>query len=331
MELTWLDPDDLRHRDMAGAVALLEAARAHDCPHEPLSTVASFTARLLIGWDGDPEHAAVTRDERGRVVGLLLVSLPRWDNRHLGYLEVTVDPRVRRRRLGTALFEAGVARVRAEGRRVVMTGTLEDAPGVAFAEAMGLDRASDDVQRCQDLTALDWGRLDAICADAVLKAAAYELVRLPTVVPEALMPQLVHLTEAINDAPTDDLDIEDEVYSPARLRAFEAGQAARGRRTYRLVARERATGVLVGQTLVAVDAEHPHFGWQFDTSVVREHRGHRLGLALKAGMLRWLTEEEPQLRTLHTWNAASNAHMIEVNEALGYRVVARAGEWQRHL
>ncbi len=37
-------------------------------------------------------------------------------------------------------------------------------------------------------------------------------------------------------------------------------------------------------------------------------------------MVAWLAEVEPQLAELTTWNAASNAHMIEVNELLGYRV-----------
>ena len=34
---------------------------------------------------------------------------------------------------------------------------------------------------------------------------------------------------------------------------------------------------------------------------------------------------------LDTWNAASNAHMIGVNEALGYQVIATATGFQRHL
>jgi hypothetical protein len=34
---------------------------------------------------------------------------------------------------------------------------------------------------------------------------------------------------------------------------------------------------------------------------------------------------------IETWNAASNAYMIGVNEALGYREVARAIDWQKHL
>jgi hypothetical protein len=65
--------------------------------------------------------------------------------------------------------------------------------------------------------------------------------------------------------------------------------------------------------------------------VARAHRGHRLGLLLKAGMLLWLAEAEPRIETVDTHNAESNNHMISVNEALGYRVMARAVEFQGPL
>jgi RimJ/RimL family protein N-acetyltransferase len=139
------------------------------------------------------------------------------------------------------------------------------------------------------------------------------------------------MTAAINDAPTDDIDWEDEVFSPERLRDFERSLAEHGRRVYRLAARHRATGDLAGQTIVAVDTELPWLGHQLDTSVLREHRGHRLGLLLKGTMLHWLAEEEPQLLEIDTWNAASNDHMIAVNEALGYRVVGTATGFQVHV
>jgi len=48
-------------------------------------------------------------------------------------------------------------------------------------------------------------------------------------------------------------------------------------------------------------------------------------------MLRWLATDEPQVRRMDTWNAASNDHMIAINELLGYRVVAHGITWQRHL
>ena len=145
------------------------------------------------------------------------------------------------------------------------------------------------------------------------------------------MPAVVDMLSAINDAPNEDLDIEDEVFSAERYRDFRTAQDAFGRRIYQLAARHRTTGVLAGHTVVAVDGDTPFYGHQYDTSVLRDHRGHRLGLLLKLGMVQWLAEAEPQLRTLDTWNTASNQHMIGVNEALGYRVVAKAIAFQRHL
>ncbi|MGH8776506.1 MAG: GNAT family N-acetyltransferase [Jiangellaceae bacterium] len=332
MELTWLDPCHLDSGDLDGAVALLEAARVVDCPHQLGQTVSSYAALLRHGWDGDPPFAAVARDGGGRrVVGVLELWLPRWDNTHAGSVEVTVDPAARRRGLGRQLFEAGVERTRADGRRLVLSESWDAPAGVGFAKAMGLDRASEEVKRRQDMLAVDWARLDDEYAAAENRASGYELVRMPGATPDGMLAAVVAMTEAINDAPTDDLDIEDEVFSPERIRAFETAQDAYGRRTYRLVVRERATGVLAGHTMVGVEVNRPWYGSQYDTSVLRSHRGHRLGFLLKIAMLRWLRDAEPQLRTLDTWNAASNTHMIRVNEVLGYDVVATAIDWQRHL
>ncbi len=329
MELTWLDPDHLADRDVAGAVAVLAAADALDWPHEPARTVSTFVSDLRPGWDGDPAQTALIRDGRGRVTGVLEVTLPPWDNLHLGYLAVTVDPCRRRQGIGRRLFEAGLDGVREAGRTLVVAESLDRPDRVAFAKAMGLDRASEEVERAQDLVGLDRDRLEAVRAAAERRAAGYEMLRLPGPTPEEMLADVVSMTGAINDAPTDDLDIEDEVYSPERIRAFESAQAARGRRIYRVVARKRESGALAGHTQVGVEGETPGFAWQLDTSVVRAHRGHRLGLLLKIAMVQWLEEAEPQLRTILTWNAASNEHMIEVNEVLGYRVVANGASWQR--
>jgi GNAT superfamily N-acetyltransferase len=331
VDLTWLDRDRPDARDVAGAVAVLEAARLVDCPHELPLTVSRFVADMQHGWDGDPGDPAVTRDADGRVIGVLQVHLPHRDNLHAGFVEVTVDPEVRRQGLGRALLDAGIERLRADGRRLCLVECFDNPHSLTFAKSMGFDPAIVEVKRRQDLRRLDAARLDREHAATERVAADYELDRMPATIPDELMAAVVNMVSAINDAPTDDLDIEDEVFSPERQRAFETAQAAHGRRMYQLVARHRATGVLAGHTQVGVDAEHPWYGEQFDTSVLREHRGHRLGVLLKIGMLRWLAEDEPQLRVIDTWNAGSNEHMIAVNETLGYEVVATATEFQRHL
>ncbi|MGI8802529.1 MAG: GNAT family N-acetyltransferase [Solirubrobacteraceae bacterium] len=312
-------------------MAVQEAARVADSPHWPSTTVTAFRARLRHGWDGDPDDVAVVRDADGRVVAVLAVGLPRWDNTHVGAVDVTVEPASRRRGLGRALFPAGVDKVREQGREVLMSGSFDHTSGVGFLEAMGLKRASQEAERRLDLWALDERRLRDEYAGAERVAGAYELVRMPGPVPDEHLDAVVAMTAAINDAPTDDLELEDEVCSPRRIRAFEAAQSAHGRRLYRLVARERSGGELAGHTMVAVESESPWWGWQFDTTVVPAHRGNRLGLLLKIAMLRWLATDEPQLRTVDTWNATSNTHMVHVNEVLGCHVVAHASEWQTHV
>lgn len=331
MEISWIDPAHPAAIDVAGAVAVLEAARQVDSPHQLNSTVNNFLAGIRHGWDGEPARTAVARQPGGPVVAVFGVGLPMRDNTHAGEVSVTVDPASRRQGIGGQLFAAGVEQLRTAGRTLVLADCWDGSAGVLFAKAVGLDRASEGIMRRQHLRMVDHEQVSGLAAEAHRHAADYDLLRLPGKVPDHLLDAVATLTEAINDAPTDVLDVENEVFSPDRIRAFDSAQEAYDRRIYRLVARHRASGEPAGHTVVAVPAQQPWQAWQLDTSVVRTHRGHRLGLLLKAEMLGWLREAEPQLHRLDTWNAASNAHMIEINELLGYQVIAGAIEWQRRL
>jgi GNAT superfamily N-acetyltransferase len=331
VDITWVDASDPRPDDVAGAVAVLEAARLVDAPHEQPCTVRAWLATVQHGWDGEPPLPAVARDDTGRVVGVLHLGIPERDNRHAGWVDLVVDPSARRRGVGRALFEFATTRLRELDRTVVIADMFDSPAAEGFAKCLGLDAAGRDVKRRQDVWALDPSRLAAAASDARTGAAAYELVRIPVPAPAELVPAVLRMIEAINDAPTDDLKIEDEQFSAERLADFYTAQQAAGRRIYHLAARHRETGELGGHTVVAVESDLPYLGHQEDTSVLREHRGHRLGLLLKTGMLEWLADSEPQLRSLDTWNAASNSHMIAVNEQLGYEVVATSTSYQQTL
>ena len=145
------------------------------------------------------------------------------------------------------------------------------------------------------------------------------------------MAPVLEMFAAINDAPTDDLDVEDEVFSADRLRAFHAAQEAQRRRVYQLAARHRDSGVLVGHTMVAVEGDRPHYGHQLDTSVLAEHRGHRLGMLVEVAALRALQAASPSTRLVSTWNADSNRPMIAVNEALGFGPAGTGSSWTQRL
>ena len=78
--------------------------------------------------------------------------------------------------------------------------------------------------------------------------------------PTSCWPTLAEATAAINDAPLDDLEIEDEVFTADRVRAYERAQLDSGYRFYRIIARHRATGEIAGLTVVTVDSENPCVG-----------------------------------------------------------------------
>src|SRR5690606_20989594 len=66
----------------------------------------------------------------------------------------------------------------------------------------------------------------------------------------------------------------------------------------------------------------------YDTAVVPEHRGRRIGIWVKAAMLDWLAGTRPGVREIETDNAGDNVHMLAVNEELGFRVERESMEYQ---
>jgi GNAT superfamily N-acetyltransferase len=135
----------------------------------------------------------------------------------------------------------------------------------------------------------------------------------------------------ITDMPLGELALEEEHWDADRLREDTARRRESGRRLVETAARHRPTGRLVGFTQVSVADEEPTLGHQEDTLVLSEHRGHGLGLRLKAANALLLHETMPEVTTIRTWNADDNAPMLAVNERLGYALDAYARQWQKIL
>ncbi len=328
MDIAELSADDLDH--VEGQVALRNAVCRAESPWVHPMTVSKMQGIMRYGWDLEVgRHFGGFVG--GRMVALGVVHTSEWDNLDLAWLDLRVHPDSRGRGHGLAMQEHLEQVALTMGRTKLGSDAWEGSPGVAFAERSGYVAASKAVNRRQHLSDIPLERIKELYADAEAAATSYELVRLVGRTPDDMIDQVAEMSAAINDAPLDDLDIEDEVYAPQRIRNYESALELRGQRFYRLLARHRDTGELAGHTIVAVPEEQPELGDQHDTSVVRSHRGHRLGLLLKSGMNLWLAEVEPQLQTVDTWNAESNDHMVAVNEQLGYRWMGREVQLQKRL
>ncbi|NUR05593.1 MAG: GNAT family N-acetyltransferase [Nocardioidaceae bacterium] len=331
--MSTLDIHGYDAEDAAAARAAMEifnASSAVDAPWEHPWLPELFQGFVRRGWDGEaPAPYLATLD--GEPVATALLHTSERDNTHLAWLWMAVRPDHRRRGHGSTVLERMVEEARSRGRTSLGADGWESERTLAFAARHGLEKKSQAIMRRQHLQELEPHLLQKLYDEAAPHAVDYELVRIAGRTPPELAEAMAELMSAINDAPTDDLDIEDEVFTAERLADYETSSIERGNRLYRLVARHRQTGALGGHTVVAVDEYRPQYADQHDTAVARDHRGHRLGLLLKAAMLQWLAEVEPQVETVDTWNAESNDHMIAVNEQLGYRVMGRELQFQRSI
>ncbi|HET6938144.1 MAG TPA: GNAT family N-acetyltransferase [Nocardioides sp.] len=328
MEIQRFGPDDTDR--LQQYVEVVNAARAVDSPWQRPATLRSERGRFRYGWDGEVEAPYVGLDG-DRPVAIGRVATTDYDNLHLAWLGVQVHADHRRRGHGTAMLEAMVEETKARGRTTIGIDGWDDEGARGFAAHHGLEQKSAAIQRRQLPAELDWAEIERLHKDAAAAASAYDVVRRQGRTPDEELEELAVMASAINDAPTDDLDVEDEVFSADRMRAYEAAQLDRGRRMFRTFARHRVTREQAGHSVVVVDEERPQYAEQHDTSVVAAHRGHRLGLLLKADMNLWLRDVQPQITEISTWNAESNDHMIGVNEAIGYRVMGRELEFQKSV
>jgi GNAT superfamily N-acetyltransferase len=286
-----------------------------------------------------PEHVTLVavRDEAGRTVGAGRLDLAQRDNRHLAFLDVRVHPEARRRGVGRALLGDLERRSAAAGRRVLCV-EVDEAPaevgasaGRAFAERSGFRCALDEVRRDLALPP-DEARLAALEQAATPYAAGYRLHLWHDRCPDALAEQRAELSRSMStEVPIGDLELAEEDWDVARLRHHEGTVVAQHRTALTVAAEHAASGRLVAYTEVHVSRSRPERAFQWDTLVLPEHRGHRLGTLVKVRCLRELVAVSPGTRLISTWNAADNAPMVAVNDALGFVPNGRTTEWQRPL
>jgi GNAT superfamily N-acetyltransferase len=317
--------------------AAYERAQRHGRPYAVPYDLHEVRADLAGGWARQALRLFAGLVD-GRVVTTASIELPLLDNTGTATVEVSTPAEHRRRGHGSAMLDHVVEVARDAGRTVLFAevgfpldtgpeGTGE--PGPEFLRARGFALALGDVQRALDLAEVA-PRLDALAAEAAPGHADYRIESFTGPVPEPLLASYVALDARVStEAPVGELELEPQVGDPEAWRQHEATLAAQGRTMHSAVALD-AAGEVVAYTLAVVT----HGGedcFQWGTLVAAEHRGHRLGLAVKVANLREIRRARPDARSVTTFNAESNAHMVAINERLGFRPVARLGEFQRRL
>lgn len=296
-----------------------------------------YAERLAMALDeeGPDENRPLVARHGDAVVGVANLKMFRRENRQLARLELRVLPEHRRRGIGTTLLEAAEQRATESGRTEMagMDETPEragyvDAAG-PFARHHGFSVVQRMVRRRIDLPLND-AHAAALRANPRATPTGYSLLSFVDRWPEEDLDDRCELGRRMStDVPTGELDADEEIWDHARVRALEASLAAQNRAKVITAARHDASGHLVAFTEVAIPLGAPESAWQHDTLVMREHRGHGLGFALKVANLLVVQERYPAVERISTWNAEENAPMIAVNEEIGCRAEAHSAYWHR--
>ncbi|MBD7980737.1 N-acetyltransferase [Oerskovia merdavium] len=288
------------------------------------------------------------------VGGAAIVNLATVSNTHLAYVTLMVRPGLEGQGIGDTLLARVEEIARAADRTTVITfsnHSPEPSPGPDALDAptgagrvpvasrparfaLGRGFTLEQVERASVLRLpVDPTLLDAL--DARSTEAADDDYRLHTwwdEVPTVWEDQVAVLwTRMSTDIPNAGLDVAESPWDAARVRSHLRDLAGRHQHVLITVAEHAHTGTLAAFSVVQMPVPDVPFAFQEDTLVLREHRGHRLGMLVKIANLRAYEDRRPGERRINTWNAQENEHMLAINVALGFEPVGVAAVWQKRL
>ncbi|WP_051325787.1 GNAT family N-acetyltransferase [Glycomyces tenuis] len=327
MEIHRLNPTDADQVDRAWT--LLELANRTETPELPMGPKHFFTGEFIhpLPHTELRGHLAVDGDE---TLGYLRLYLPMKSNDHYAEAEITVHPGHRRRGVGTALLEHLLATARAEARTeivVLARVTWEDGPvrptaGPEFLEQRGFTAALTEVDRRLEVAALDAETERRLRSEAEAGAGDdYELVQWTGHTPEEYLEPLGRIESMIFDEiPLGDVDLHRREIDVDYIRARDERTETLGATRPCAAAFHKGSGVMAAYTSIHVFADDAQ-AHQAITIVDPAHRGHRLGLLVKLANLRQLRDRFGHVKEIWAGNADTNAHMVAINERLGFETV----------
>lgn len=285
----------------------------------------------------------------GEVVGRAGLDLPQEDGARTGSYLIELRRSAWGHGIGRAAFAMIEPIARAHGRTVLQSWAAHPAaegPQLAAPTGFGAvpkDHAArfllasgctlEQIVRVSTLDVADARpRLGALLAEAEAAAAGYRVVQWTLPTPDEFVDAFAWMkSRMVTDAPSADLDVDEEVWDAARLRRHEATYLDAGRHMLVTAAQHVDSGELAAFNELVIGKDRTAVTGQEDTLVVASHRGHRLGLLVKcAGLLAW-RDIAPDSPRVITYNAEENRPMLSINERIGFAPISYEGVWQKIL
>lgn len=312
--------------------------------------VGPTSAFMLANWNDpyDPKRLFVARVD-GRIVARGYLNLPLEDGSVVAWCVAEVLPEFQGHGIGSALMDRVENEARSAGRTTLQSWAAH-APGdgerltpptgfgsvpAGNREVQFLQERGYTLEQIERYSRFELSGAQARIAefrDSAEQAAGSDYRYLEWIgdTPEQYQTVMGELTARMaTDAPSAGLDVDEEVWDAARIRARDERLRAGGITPLWAVALHVPSDELVAMSALELDADPTRAVNQADTLVRADHRGHRLGMLVKAGNLQQLRRHCPDSTVVITFNAEENRPMLQVNEDLGFVPGGYFGEWKK--
>jgi GNAT superfamily N-acetyltransferase len=289
----------------------------------------------------------VVRD--GEPVGRIGVDIPLEEGSKSAYWVIELLADAQDKGLGSSGYALVEQTARAHGRSVLQSWAEHPAAsGPAIVPPTGFGSIPEDraarfytangyaLEQVERVSALDLRApaetLEKLLSEAREAAAGYRVVQWSPPTPEEFVDGYAWMKSRMStDAPAAALEFDEEAWDAARLARHDATSIDGGRLMLVTAAQHIETGALCAFNELAIGPDRAAASHQEDTLVLKEHRGHRLGMLVKCqGLLTW-RELVPESPRITTYNAEENRPMLDINEAIGFAPIAYEGAWKKVL
>src|SRR5712692_10106120 len=248
-------------------------------------------------------------------------------NKHLYSADVYVRPDARRRGIGKSWLPHLIERMRAHGSTTVGF-WVEDDSDHGFMRWLGAEARLTEIESRLKMSEVDWPILERWVAEGARRSPQTRLEIYDGSLPdEMLLDFAPQVSAMLNTIPFEDLDHGDIVITPERIREWREREALTGEVPHTVLTRE-SDGIISGVTDTLWAPHRPKLIHQEFTGVRPDARGRGLGKWIKATMLLHLRDLYPDAEWVATGNAGSNAPMLKINRAMGFKPYRGAIEYQ---
>jgi len=308
--------------------------------------------RLLAAWsDPHAPHRLFVVRHAGRIVARGMLESQLDEPEGACWVDVRVHPDAVGRGIGRALADHVETAAREAGHsHAIVYVVSPDGPGERIVPPTGYGSLPADNREVRFLRARGY-RLEQVVRASRLglpldpderrarirmarerSGPEYRVHRWAGPSPERFLADMAVLrTRMSTDAPQAGLEEPEDVWTAERVAEYDARRESGEAVVITSAVEHLGEGRLVGFTELRVPVDVTRAASQEDTLVLREHRGHALGMRLKLENLEYLEGDHPGHPSVITWNADENRHMLPGTGELGFAPMAYEGAWRLDL